>query len=93
MTSQSGVDFTNILRADFMCTIPKSAEKTDNLSVFIELSRSAHVKAVSKMLVKLTPEEIHEVKEFMTTVLKSMTMRVSGVKKLREVIYGLLVTP
>ncbi len=50
-----GVSFINFLRADFVYADPKSTKKTNNLTVFFALSGSARVKAVSRMLMKLTP--------------------------------------
>jgi hypothetical protein len=47
-----GVNFTNILRAGFTCLNPKSAK--DDLTVIFALLGSGLVKAVLKMLVKLT---------------------------------------
>jgi len=49
---QTGVNFTNVLRAAFTLTDPKSAKKTVKLSSFFAL---LGVKAGSRMLVKLTP--------------------------------------
>jgi len=49
---QTGVDFTNILHKTFKCVDPKSVIKTD---CSFTLLGSGHVKAVHKMLVKLTP--------------------------------------
>ncbi len=46
-----GVDFTNILCAAFRHTDPKSAKKTDSLTVFFALLGSA-----LKMLVILPPD-------------------------------------
>ena len=46
-----GVNFTNILRAAFTHTDPKSAKKDS----FIGLLGSARVKAARRMLLKLTP--------------------------------------
>jgi len=51
-----GVDFTNVLWPDFLLEDPKSANKTDNLTVFFTLLGSAHAKASRKMLVKLNPD-------------------------------------
>ncbi len=48
------VDFTNILREAFKRADPKSTKKTDNLTVFLALMGSAHVKASNEVLVKLT---------------------------------------
>jgi len=48
-----GVNFTNILQAAFMHADPKSAKNTVKLSVFLALSKSEHVKAARKMLMKL----------------------------------------
>ena len=53
----TGVTFTNVLGAAFMCADPKSAKKTVKLSSFIALLGSARVKAACRMLVKLTPEQ------------------------------------
>jgi len=52
------VDFINILRAAFERADPKSAQKTDNLTVFFALLGSAHVKAARRTLMKLTPSHI-----------------------------------
>ncbi len=43
-----------------MYTDPKSAKKTDNLSVFFELSESAHVKAARRRLIKFYSFGIYE---------------------------------
>jgi len=51
----SGVDFTNIVHAAFMLTDPKSAKKTNSLTVFFALLGSARIKTYRKMLEKLTP--------------------------------------
>ena len=51
-----GVNFTNILRAGFMCADPKSAIKLLNLTVFFALLGSSCVKSARRMLVKLTPD-------------------------------------
>jgi len=52
----TGVNFINILQAALTLANPKSAKKkTNNLLAFYLLSGSAQVKAVHKMLVKLTP--------------------------------------
>jgi len=48
-------DFTNILREAFTQTDPKSAKKTDGLTVFFVLLGSARIKGFRKMLVKSTP--------------------------------------
>jgi len=50
-----GVNFIKILRVTFTSADPQSAKKTVNLSVFFELSGSAHAKAASRTLMKLTP--------------------------------------
>jgi len=47
--------FHQILRPSFMPVDPKSAKKTDCLTVFFVLLGSAFVKDAGKMLVKLTP--------------------------------------
>jgi len=46
----------NILCKASTCADPKSTKKTDNLTAFFELLGSVHIKALRKMLVKLTPE-------------------------------------
>jgi hypothetical protein len=48
------VDFTYVLCTAFMLVDPKSVKKIDNLTVFFTLLGSAHAKAASKMLMKLT---------------------------------------
>ena len=52
----SGLNFINVLRADFTHADPKSAKKTVKSSSFFALSGSASIKAARRMLVKLTPE-------------------------------------
>ena len=53
----SGVNFTNILRAQKLLIDPKSAKKTVKLSRFFALLGSASVKAARRTLVKLNPIE------------------------------------
>jgi hypothetical protein len=55
MKLTAGVNFTNILRAAFTCTNPKSIKKTDGLTVFFALLGSTNGKAARKILVKSTP--------------------------------------
>jgi len=55
MRSRSGINFINILRAAFTNPDPKSAKKSDDMTLFFVLLGSAHVIAVGKNLVKLTP--------------------------------------
>ncbi len=50
-----GVNFINIIQAAFARADPKSAKKTDNLTVFFAISGSTHAKAARRMLIKLTP--------------------------------------
>jgi len=50
----------------FMCTDPKSAKKIDDLTVFFVLLGSSRVKAVCKMLVKLTPDVVGITKKLLT---------------------------
>ncbi len=52
---RSGVNFTNILRTAFTLADPKSVKMIDNLTVFFTLLGSASVKAVRRMLMKLSP--------------------------------------
>jgi len=49
------VNFTNILRKAFTYTDPKSAKKTESLTVFFALWESARVKAACKIWLKSTP--------------------------------------
>jgi len=49
------VNFINILREAFAPTDPKSAKKTDDLSVNFALLGYVCVKVASKTLMKLTP--------------------------------------
>jgi len=49
------LNFTNVLRAAFTLVDPKSIKKIDNLTVFFMLLGSAHVKAVRRTLMKLSP--------------------------------------
>ena len=44
-----------MLREAFTCEYPKSAKKTDSLTVFFALLGSFRIKAAHKILVKLTP--------------------------------------
>jgi len=52
---RSGVNFNNILRADFMCADPEGTKKTESFTVFFALLESACAKVAYKMFVKLTP--------------------------------------
>jgi len=52
MLPTPGIDFNNILRSAIMHTNPKSAEKTDGLTVFF--LRFWIIKAARKILMKLT---------------------------------------
>ena len=51
----TGVNFINVLRAVFTPVDPKSVRKIDNLIVFFTLLGSASIKAVRRMLMKLSP--------------------------------------
>jgi len=51
----TGVNFTNVLCEAFMLVDPESVKKIDNLTVFFTLLESASVKAVYRMLMKLSP--------------------------------------
>jgi len=53
-----GVNFTNVLRAAFMITDPKSAKRQSSHKRLFALLDSAHVKAACKTLVKLTPRYV-----------------------------------
>jgi len=53
--STAGVNFINVLCTAFTLVDPKSVKKIGNLTVFFMLLGSARVKAVHRMLVKLTP--------------------------------------
>jgi len=55
-----GFNFINILLAALAHADPKSAKKTDNLTVFLMLLGSAHVKAARRMLLKLPRGFNHE---------------------------------
>ena len=48
-------NFTNVLRAAFMCVDPKSELKLLNLTIFFAILGSARVKAARRTMVKLTP--------------------------------------
>jgi hypothetical protein len=50
-----GVNFTNVLWTAFTCTDPKSAKRHSSHNCLFTLLGLACVKAVHKMLVKLTP--------------------------------------
>jgi len=54
-TKLSTVNFINVLWAAFSNADPKSAKKTDNLTVFFALLESARLNAARKTLTKLTP--------------------------------------
>jgi hypothetical protein len=47
-----GVNFTNFLRATFLCADPKSAKNTVKLLVFFALLWSAHKKSARKIFLK-----------------------------------------
>ncbi len=49
------VNFINVLRVAFTSADPKSAKKTDDLTAYFAFWGYLFVKAVQKMLVKLTP--------------------------------------
>jgi len=51
------VNFINVLQAAFTRPDPKSAKKTDKLTVFFTLSGSARAKAACRMLMKSAPEK------------------------------------
>ncbi len=55
--SRSGLNFINVLHTAFMRAYPRSIKKTVKLSIFFTLSGSTSVKAASKILVKLTPDD------------------------------------
>jgi len=55
-----GVNFTNILCATFIQADPKSAKKTDSLTVFFALLGYSRVKAWCKMFVKPTPGRVQK---------------------------------
>jgi len=52
----AGVNFTNILHAAFMLVDPERVKKIDNLTVFFTLLGSSRVKAVPRMLMKLSAD-------------------------------------
>jgi len=52
-----GVDFTNIFMHRFCTCGAQKRKKTDNLTAFFTLLGSAHVKAVCRTWMKLTPVE------------------------------------
>ncbi len=49
-----GLNFNKILQAAFTPADPKSAKKTDDLTVFFALLGSAHIEVARKTFVKLT---------------------------------------
>ena len=49
-----GLNFVNILHIAFMCSNPKSVKYTKDLTVFFTLLGSTSIKALCKLLVKLT---------------------------------------
>ena len=58
MVCTSGVNFTNVLCAAFMLVDPKTVKKIENLTVFFTLLGSEGVKAVRRILMKLSPGRI-----------------------------------
>jgi hypothetical protein len=58
---QSGVNFINVLRAAFTRADPKSTKKTVKLSNFCAFLGSARIKAVFRMLMKLTTDSLCDV--------------------------------
>ena len=60
LREKQGVNFTNILRAAFMRTEPKSAKKTVNLSSFFALLGSAGVKAAQIEIERETRGQFHQ---------------------------------
>jgi len=60
MKLTAGVNFINVLLEAFRLEDPKSAKKTDNLTVFFALLGSASIKAASRTLMKLTPDRVLE---------------------------------
>jgi len=54
----SGVNFTNILKAALLDLIPKAQKNAVKPSVFLVLLGSGRVKASSKTLMKLTPDNV-----------------------------------
>ena len=50
------VNFIDILRAALAQRDPKSAKKTDNLTVFLALLGYTRIKAAGRRLMKLTPD-------------------------------------
>jgi len=65
-----GVDFTNRLQAAFVRTDHKCSKKTVKSSVFFMLLGSAHIKVLSKMSMKLTPEV-----DFTNNLLATFTLK------------------
>jgi len=61
LTTSSGIDFTNILCAAFLHADSKSAKRNNDTTVIFAILRFAHVKALCKTLVKLTPEEQRQI--------------------------------
>jgi len=55
-----GVNFINVLCTVFTRPDPKSAKKTDGLTVFFALLGSSYAKAAHRTLMKLTPGDLHE---------------------------------
>jgi len=56
MKLMAGVNFTNILCADFTHANPNSAKRYWQCDCVFALLGSAHVKALHRMLMKSTPE-------------------------------------
>jgi len=52
---KAGLNFINVLHTAFTLTDPKSVKKTLKLSIFFMLLGSTSVKAVRRMLMKLSP--------------------------------------
>jgi hypothetical protein len=54
----SGLSFINVLRTAFTLKDPKSVKKTVKLSIFFTYLGSMSVKAVRRMLMKLSPDNL-----------------------------------
>jgi len=74
--STSGVNFTNILRSTFTLADPKSAKKTNDLTIFFALFESGHVKNARKMLVKSTPGKTKPTKQKNTNLSSIMYYKI-----------------
>ncbi len=68
-----GVNFINILQADFTRADPKSAKKIDNLTVFFTLLGSTSIKAEPKLLGEIDQNKMAKRGRFFFRIQKNKT--------------------